>query len=279
MWDWVSKVHKLKEKNNSFVIATVVGSDGSTPREVGAKMLVLEAEFFGTIGGGQLEHLVMEDARKLLKEGQSQTIEYPLGAKTAQCCGGKVSICFEIINSGPRLYLFGAGHVGQAVAQVLNGTAFQVQIVDSRKEWVESENIPEETKKFHMEWDDFIAQAKFDSQNTYAAVMTHDHDLDQNIIEKLIECDARYIGLIGSKAKWARFQKRLLARGANKDKISRVTCPLGIDVGGKSPKEVAVSLASELLSIYYERRSSTHSFSGRKIIKDGEAKGDCSLSG
>jgi xanthine dehydrogenase accessory factor len=250
MWNWISKLEELRSQGAEVVAVTVTQCTGSTPRETGAKMLALrDGTFFGTIGGGHLEELALADARKCLDEEASRMIRYPLGAKTGQCCGGIVELLFEVINAGPRLYLFGAGHVGQAVCRTLIGTPFRVQVIDDREEWLRQ--LPEGVARHDGDWDDLVKNAPFDERGTYVAVMTHRHDLDQEIIAQLVRRPARYLGLLGSKSKWERIRQRLLARGVTEAELSRVNCPMGIDIGGKSPQEVAISLASELLRIHY----------------------------
>src|SRR5207245_2420444 len=107
---------RLCAERRPIAVVTVVAVSGSTPRELGAKMLVREdGRFLGTIGGGQLEHRVLEDARGCLARGETKTLRYPLGAKAGQCCGGVMDLLVETLNTGPRLYLFGGGHVGQAL--------------------------------------------------------------------------------------------------------------------------------------------------------------------
>src|SRR5438874_1277930 len=113
MWNWVSQLEKFRAAAQPLVLATVTHVTGSAPREVGAKMIVLpDGKIHGTIGGGHLEQLVIGDSLKSLEEGCSKTLRYPLGAKAGQCCGGIVDVLLEVLNHGPRLYLFGAGHVG-----------------------------------------------------------------------------------------------------------------------------------------------------------------------
>lgn len=240
----------------TVVTVTVTQCTGSTPREVGAKMLVLEdAKIFGTIGGGHLEEQAIKDAVALLAEGTSKTIRYPLGAKTGQCCGGTVDLLFEVLNRGPRLYLFGAGHVGQALCRTVVGTSFTVHVVDERKEWVFSDEIPREVVRHHCEWQDFVEEAPWDAANTYVAIMTHRHDTDQAIVEDLLRRGrpVRYLGLIGSRSKWARFEQRLKLRGVTDAALQSVRCPVGLPIGGKAPQEVAVSIAAELLKEHYGR--------------------------
>jgi xanthine dehydrogenase accessory factor len=253
-WDWISKLEELRRSSTPVVAVTVTGSTGSTPREPGAKMLVLsDGRFFGTIGGGHLEQLAIEDAKKALETGESRTIRYPLGAKTGQCCGGVVDLFFEALNTGPDLYLFGAGHVGQAVAMTLQGTPFTVHLIDERAEWVHAPALPAGVVRHECEWDEFVEQARWDKKKTYVSIMTFRHDLDEKILEDILrkKREARYLGLIGSEAKWKKFKLRLTQRGLPEGELLRVKSPIGIEIGGKAPQEIAISLGAELLGMHY----------------------------
>ncbi len=258
MWNWIGKAEELKNEGRPFVMLTVTQVTGSTPRETGAKMICLaDGTFFGTIGGGNLENKVLDDAqmnfiRTGVRRNQARVIRYPLGAKTGQCCGGIMEILFEPIHCGPQLYLFGAGHVGQAVCKVLQGTPFQVQLIDERPEWIESPELPTGVIRHALEWSEFVAQADWSEQNTYVVIMTHRHDQDQEILHSILSRSRRYLGLIGSQSKWLRFQQRLRLRGVPNEELNRVTCPIGLPIGGKAPQEVAISLSAELLKIYYK---------------------------
>ena len=144
MWNWLSKLEEFRaEEGRPVAAVTVTQVTGSTPREPGTKMLVLgDGTFFGTIGGGRLEQMAIADAIAALEEGKSKVIRYPLGAKTGQCCGGVTELFFEILNDGPQLIIFGAGHVARAVCRTMNGTAFQSRVIDEREDWVSSKAIP-----------------------------------------------------------------------------------------------------------------------------------------
>lgn len=277
-WDWISKLDELRRASTPVVSVTVTGGTGSTPRDAGAKMLVLEdggtgGNFFGTIGGGHLEMLAIEDARKLLAAGVSKAVRYPLGAKTGQCCGGVVDLFFEVLNTGPDLYLFGAGHVGQAIARTLQGTPFTVHLIDERPEWVNPPVALPGVVAHECEWDEFVSSARWDKKKTYVSVMTFRHDLDEKIIEDLLrnERSARYIGLIGSSAKWEKFKQRLTQRGLPVDRLARVISPIGLRTGGKAPQEVAISVAAELLGIHYGYIGD--SAGSRKVVESGNAQG------
>ncbi|AGC44945.1 putative xanthine dehydrogenase accessory factor [Myxococcus stipitatus DSM 14675] len=259
MWDWVRQLGEWAREDAPFAVATVTACQGSTPAEPGAKVLVRgDGVFHGTVGGGHLEQLVLADARGCLARGESRSFRYPLGAKLGQCCGGVVDVFVEPVNHGPRLYLFGAGHVGQALCRILDGTPFRVHLVDERPEWLQGERIPDAVTRHEEPWEEFFAHAVWDAQRTYVAVMTHRHDLDQDIIAAAVEKPARYLGLIGSKTKWARFRQRLEARGVPASRIERVQCPMGLELGGKSPQEVAVSIAAGLLQLHHQPFVETH---------------------
>ncbi|MBF5045613.1 xanthine dehydrogenase accessory protein XdhC [Aggregicoccus sp. 17bor-14] len=254
MWDWLTKLTELTGAGLPVAVATVVDCKGSTPRERGARMLVLEdGRFFGTIGGGHLEQCVLEDARATLRSGEARLHRYPLGTKLAQCCGGVMDVFVEPMNVGPRLALFGAGHVAQALCQVLQGTPFSVDLVDERAEWVEAPSLPAPVRRHHVAWDEFCDGARWSEHSRYVLVMTHRHDLDQEIIAHVLGRPTRFIGLIGSRSKWARFRQRLTLRGMAPEALERVHCPVGVDTGGKAPQEVAISIAAQLLQVHYAR--------------------------
>jgi xanthine dehydrogenase accessory factor len=219
-------------------------------------MIVLaDGAFFGTIGGGHLEQLVIADAQACLAAGESKVFRYPLGATAGQCCGGVVETFVEALHTGPHLYLFGVGHVGQALCRVLAGTPFVVHAIDEREEWLGAEALPREVRRHAAPWDAFVADAPWSPQGTYVAIMTHRHDMDEAIVGAVVTRPARYLGLIGSETKWRRFRDRLEARGIPRDALDRVRCPIGLDVGGKAPQEVAISVAAELLGVHHGRNA------------------------
>lgn len=252
--DWITTLSELRAAGIPAVLVTVAAIKGSVPRDTGAKMVVTGDRFTGTIGGGRLEQLILDDARKLLAERNTaaEVRKYPLAASAGQCCGGSVEVLLEPLNMNPLLYLYGAGHVGQALCRTLEGTPFQVHLIDPRGEWVGSESVPSSVIRHESEWEDFNDDALWDEQRVYVAVMTHRHDTDEVIIEDVLGRATRYVGLIGSRNKWERFQERLGDRGTSRADLDRVHCPIGIDLGGgKEPATVAVSIAAQLLQKHF----------------------------
>ncbi len=251
MWDWIGQIDQLKRRSRPVVLVTVAGVEGSAPREIGAKILVLkDGTFFGTIGGGNLERLAIEEAQKLIDSGNSTKIRFPLGAKTGQCCGGVVELLFESLNTGPQLYIFGAGHVGQALSRALNDSAFTVHVIDERQEWISQ--LPSGVIGHCLDPEIFISQNQFSPTHSYFVIMTHQHDLDETLVRLLLNQPHVYLGLIGSEAKWTRFQQRLSARGIAEEQTKKVKCPVGIKNFGKSPSEIAISIGAEILMLHYK---------------------------
>jgi xanthine dehydrogenase accessory factor len=249
--NWVDAVAELDQLGAAYVLVTVLGARGSTPRESGTKMVFCEQGNYGTIGGGHLEHKASKMAAELLmKGGCQQTIEhFPLGPSLGQCCGGSTTLLFEsFAATAQHIMLFGAGHVGLALTGILSQLPCSLRWVDSR----EQQHPPQLAKNVIAITSDCPAD---EVQNMPAGsdylIMTHNHQLDFEILEAVLQrSDARYIGLIGSTTKWRRFQMRLEHKGYNPDSFARVHCPVGSNsVPGKRPIEVAVSIAAELIAL------------------------------
>lgn len=254
MESWLQKASEWERAGEPFVIATVTDAKGSSPRDAGAKMLIALEKTFGTIGGGKLEQAVIEDARASLRDALARTVPYPLCFRSGQCCGGAVDVFFEVVGVGPRLYLFGAGHVGQAVSHVLAKTPFQVHVADSRPEWLDHPDLSPLAIRHGEPWQSFCNAAYWSKEKTFVAIMTHDHALDEDLVFDLVKRPMRYLGLIGSQTKWQRMRRRLKERGLSDADLERVECPLGLPIGGKMPQEVAISLAARLLEIHHHDR-------------------------
>ena len=217
-----------------------------------AKMIVLpDGTFYGTVGGGVPEYHALEEARECLAQAHSRTTEIPLQQKGEfPACGGTMEMYMEVINSNPSLYLFGAGHIGQDLCQVLDGSPFVVHLIDEREEWINAPAIPKGTIRHQCHWSDFIQNANWCDKRSYVTILTYNGTIDQQVLEEVLPHPTRHVGMIGSKTKRGRVEKNLSEKGLD---ISRVCCPVGHDNGGNSPREIAISIASQLLSIYHGR--------------------------
>jgi xanthine dehydrogenase accessory factor len=249
--EWLPVLSNLCEQDVPCVLITVMEARGSTPREAGTKMVVTNDDQFGTIGGGNLEHEAIKQARELLDElaEAPEVRNYPLGPALAQCCGGSVDILLEpFIRTSRTLLLFGAGHVGKEVIKVMEGLPVDIKWVDERENEF-PDDIPCNTTKI-------VTAAPVDElcdidENSFVLVMTHSHDLDLELVKAAMDNGSfHYLGLIGSKTKKAKFEKRLKSYGIGDGLISRLTCPIGVGgITGKHPREIAVSVAAELLTL------------------------------
>ncbi|PCI63421.1 MAG: xanthine dehydrogenase accessory protein XdhC [Kordiimonadales bacterium] len=310
VWDWVESARKFSEEA-AFILVTIVGAKGSVPRETGTKMLVSDCSLEGTIGGGNFEFKIIEQARKFLKQTDTEYVfqSYALGPLLEQCCGGNVTILLERIEAGaafltePRkaflkttftsrglhkewhdhyaqrtlffvdgqedrfegepknaaamleqvsrrpqqLYMFGAGHVGRAVAAALRDLPFRVTWADSRESEF-PERIAANIEKRCTE--DYLAVAEEAEPDALYLIFTHSHLLDLELVGKILgRDDALYCGLIGSKTKRARFEKKLAdnADTATLD-TRKLTCPMGVaGITGKEPSVIAVAVVAELM--------------------------------
>ncbi len=252
MWDWIGKLDELRRSNQLAVLVTVTKSSGSTPRKHGAKMIVLpDGTFYGTVGGGTPEYYALEDARRCFESMQSITSSVPLKQRGEfPACGGTMEFYMEVINDNPVLYLFGAGHIGQSLCQVLDGTPFRIHLVDERDEWINAPSLPGSVIRHQCHYSDFIGKATWCAKRTFVAIQTYSGAVDQQVLEEVLPNPARYVGMIGSKSKWAGVRKNLEEKGLD---LSTVRCPIGHDNGGNSPREIAISIASQVLATYYGR--------------------------
>ncbi len=255
--NWIEAAHQLNRRGEAYVLVTLVGVTGSTPRSSGTKMVVSPEGNYDTIGGGHLEHKCIGHAHQMLKDKQlGQHIEhFQLAAKLGQCCGGSASVLFEYFaESTVNVMLFGAGHVGQALIGILAELPCKVTWVDSREEQFPPQyfmrNLSNVTQLVSDNPLDEVAQMPAGS---YFIVMTHNHQLDFEICHNILKReDFAYLGLIASETKWRRFRQRFGHRDIDPRLVERMSCPIGLaDVPGKKPMEIAVSVAAQLINCYH----------------------------
>lgn len=246
------------------VLVTVHATQGSVPREAGTWMGVFADAVVGTIGGGHLELQAIEEARRRLAGGDGAPVQrFALGPSLGQCCGGVVQLRFEKVTAAHipvlrerldagrlPLALFGGGHVGRALVNLLGTLPFAVTWIDSRDEIFPAQ-VPDNVQCEHSE----PVQAAVDglAPGSRVLVMSFSHAEDLDIVAACLKrlrarADLPYVGLIGSKTKWATFRHRLEERGFGPQELARVTCPIGIPgIAGKEPEVIAVAVAAQLL--------------------------------
>ncbi|NQW94459.1 MAG: xanthine dehydrogenase accessory protein XdhC [Polaromonas sp.] len=251
------------------VLVQVDAVEGSVPREVGAWMAVFQDSLVGTVGGGHLEFDAIAQARLLFSSGATKTVRFVLGPSLGQCCGGVAHLRFEHVGAldtaalklrlQPALQpvaLFGGGHVGHALVQVLTPLPFAVTWIDSR-DGVFPENLPEHVVCEHS--DPVEGAVRSIAPQSSVLIMSFSHAEDLDVLAACLQrqrerADLPYIGLIGSKTKGATFRHRLEARGFTADELAHVTSPIGVPgIVGKEPEVIAVAVAAQLLQVMARR--------------------------
>jgi xanthine dehydrogenase accessory factor len=260
MWD---RLIQTLESGQSCVLIELVRAEGSTPREVGAMMIVTNAGYHGTIGGGALEWQALAKAQKLLRDQMKleDTFTLSLGPDLGQCCGGRVTVSLrrfeasqlndlmQIKFTAPShrpVLLFGAGHVGRALVLALAPHPFALTWIDTRPKSFPGVTPPN-TKI--IETTEPLQQLAGAEKGTFIVVMTHSHALDLEIVDAALRMDRfPYVGLIGSSTKRARFTNRLKSSGITHDVIDRLVCPIGTtQVRSKLPAAIAAGVVVQLL--------------------------------
>jgi len=255
MKNWIEVLSKFEKKQQPVALVTVTKCYGSTPCVLGSRMIITEdKELFGTIGGGKLEFLAIDQAIKALKENKIIESGYTLGPEFEQCCGGKVEFIIEPMNQTPELFLFGAGHIGQEIASLLVGTPFKVNLIDSRTDWFSEKELDPNINPCEVSEIDFktFRDVVKWGKSCYVLALTHNHAIDFDIIAMALKEETKFLGLIGSKTKKARFNNMLVKEMDIKEGMSNVVCPIGLPIGGDTPKEIAISVVAQLLQVHYQ---------------------------
>jgi xanthine dehydrogenase accessory factor len=228
-------------------LATLVRASGSTPHRPGARMLLrADGTMVGTVGGGAIEREVLEALRRALATNASELLVRQLGYDLGMCCGGRMEIFVEPIEPVPRLVLCGAGHVAKATAPIAKSIGFEVVVVDEREEL----NTPERFDGCTLELQDPSSWLRRNplGERDWLLIVTHDHQLDEQVFELALGQAPRYIGLVGSRRKTLMITSRVAER-LGQVALDRVFAPVGLDLGALGPGEVAVAIAAELVAL------------------------------
>ena len=270
-------------RNPAAIVAELTSVRGSSPRAQGTFMLIGSAEFIGTIGGGALEHLVIERGRQVIRDGRrGDDLDVPLGPEIGQCCGGRVNVEMRIVDrrkadeligrakadeaAQPSVFVFGAGHVGQALARSLSLLPLKVTIVDTRADELAGLAAG---RCGEGHGDAGGAWSRGAPAGSAYLILTHDHALDFLIAqEALARHDSPYVGMIGSRTKKARFASWFKAEGGDPQLLNRLVMPIGAQgLGDKRPEVIAALAAAEIM-VHIGRREVENL--GARPITDGK---------
>ncbi len=243
---------EFQKRGEPVALCTIVASRGSTPRRVGSKMLVLPGgQMVGSVGGGEMEGRVIEAALAALADGQPRTLTYQLTDPSRGdpgVCGGTVEIYVEPIIPPPTIVVAGAGHVGRAVAHLAKFLGFRVVVTDDRPEFCTPEAVPDADEYLPIPLADLPAQIPI-THYTYLILTTRNVMIDIPALPALLDTPAAYIGIIGSKRRWATTQEKLIAAGVPPEKLARITSPMGLELNAETPEEIAMSIMAEIVML------------------------------
>lgn len=238
-----------------FALVTVVACGGSVPAVVGAKMIVSRDGTSGTVGGGALEKHAVDRAREILGgSGGAMLLDIDL-AGLGMACGGRISVFVEPHRAAPELWIFGLGHVGVEVVPLGAAVGFRVVAVDNRAELADPHRAPQAARVIHSEYG---AAARDIPAGAYAVIVTHGHAHDQEVLLELARRDPplAYIGMIGSASKVPQALEHLRRSGVEPG--PNIFAPIGLDLGGGSPAEIALSIAAEILAVRHGKTDLPH---------------------
>jgi xanthine dehydrogenase accessory factor len=246
------EIANLVSKGGRGVLATVIASRGGAPRSAGAKMLVREGNtIVGTIGGGNVEHLIRQKAVAMMGSTEVEVVNFNLSGEEdlpGMICGGQMDVLLEPIVTQETLYLFGAGHISQGVAAMAKRMGFRVVVVDPRAEYNNSECLPTADS---LVVDDYVNAFSNLSvgKDSYIVILTPGHVSDEQCLELAVGTEAKYIGMIGSQRKVKEVKEHLLKKGVTQQTLDGVHAPVGLAIGAESPDEIAVSILAEMIKV------------------------------
>jgi xanthine dehydrogenase accessory factor len=238
-------------------LATLVRASGSTPQQPGARLLLRpDGSLVGTVGGGAIEHAIIEELRACVRDGAPRLVARDLGRDLGMCCGGRMEVFVEPIERAPRLIVFGAGHVAKPTASLARSVGFAVTVVDDREELNDEARFPGCARVLAEPREALARLAP--GPHDWLLVVTHDHRLDEEAIDTYAALPHAYLGVIGSRRKLVRILQRIRARRGALPPLERVHAPVGLGIGAVSPEEIAVSIVAELIALRHGAPSPGH---------------------
>ena len=241
-----------QQVGESVVLAIITDARGSVPRHAGTKMLIYEnGNTSGTIGGGEMESRVLNEAKAILKENQPRTILYALvDPKRGDpgVCGGEVEIYMEPYLPPATVFIIGCGHVGKAVADLAHWLGYQTVVTDDREALATPEQIPNADVYLPGSITNALEKHPI-HQNSFVVVVTRNVAVDREILPHLVKTPAPFIGVMGSRRRWETTRGLLLEDGVAEADLTRFHSPLGLELNAESPEEIAVSILSEIIML------------------------------
>jgi xanthine dehydrogenase accessory factor len=254
----IGEFARLARDGRPVALVTIVGAEGSTPRGMGGSMAVRgDGTIAGTIGGGSIELMAIEHALAALQDGRPRRFHFDFSGGPRQnldkACTGKTDFFIQPCLPQPRLFVFGAGHIGCALTSLARDAGYRVTIIDERPGYPDPSRFSSGVECMQEDYDTVAARLELDRES-YVVIVTHGHSEDERVLAACLVRPWKYLGLIGSRAKVARIFRNLGTSGEAKTALERVSAPIGLDLGGRSVGEIAISIIAEMQAIRYGRK-------------------------
>jgi len=253
MIEFQRRLLTLLDEGHRLAVATIIESRGSTPQQSGGKMIVMEdGRIFFSIGGGALEAMVIQEALACLAENRTALKSYALhdvgDDALGMACGGKATVYVEVLSPPNDLVIFGAGHVGRALARLAPPLEFAVTVVDDRPHMLDPDQFPAGSR-FHATDRTFIEHLPRLGASSFVVLVTRCHETDEAALRSILDAPVAYLGMIGSKRKVKVVFDRLIADGVPRSALERIRAPIGMPIGSHLPEEVALSIMAEVVAV------------------------------
>lgn len=248
----LQRLAEVERGGEPVALATIIQSRGSVPRRAGSKMLIYaDRGIEGTIGGGTMEQRVIDQAEACLQDGQIRMVHYNFNDPALGdpgICGGEIDVSIEPFLPPPTLVIVGAGHVGKAVAHLAKWLHFRVVVSDDRPEFCNPENVPDADDYLVCALQDLPAKMKI-NRFTYLVLTTRGSPVDVAGLPAILETNPAFIGVIGSRRRWELTAAEMQNNGVPREKIERVTSPIGLELNAETPEEIAVSILAQIMML------------------------------
>lgn len=246
----LKKMNQLVQAEATFAVATIVRTEGSSPRDVGTKMIVLpDGSTFGTLGGDCAEADVVQEALAALREGQPRFVTLTLTEEekggVGMRCGGTIDVSIEVFKPSPKLVIVGSGGIAVQVARLGVNTGFAVTVIDP---WAKEDRFPDTVEVIPEFVDTGLAKVSL-TPRTFVVIVTR-HKYDEPALKAVLGSKAAYIGMVGSPNRVTSIYRTLLQQGVPKEQLLKVHAPIGLDLGAEAPEEIAVSIIAEVIAAY-----------------------------
>lgn len=244
------RLAQLAREGGLAALVTVIRAQGSVPRHEGSKMLVFpDGSIEGTVGGGEMEHRVIEEALQALDDGiaRIRTYEFRDPEKgDVGVCGGEIDAFIEPLRPRPTLVVVGGGHVGSATAKLAHWLGFRVVVSDDRPEFATPDAVPDADEYVTGPLAELPERVSINA-DTYIVLTTRGVDVDIAGLPSLLDTPAAYVGVIGSRRRWETAASQLLEMDASEDDVARVVSPMGLEINAETPQEIAVSILAQII--------------------------------